>query len=140
MIRKELTTCQASASVHEVAELMDRKDIGAVLVVEGKKPVGIITDRDLVVRCLSRGMDCKSSRVEDIMTKKPETAKLDDGIYDVVERMKDGEIRRLPVVDENGDAVALVSFGDIFELLAEELHKLAAPARPEKKKIDKDAA
>lgn len=127
LIKKNLVACSPDAAVRDVAVLMRDQNVGCVVVVEDGFPVGIVTDRDLVVRCLSlQARDCVQSRVRDIMTPSVETVSLRDGIQDAVRAMKGEEIRRVVVVDDAGRAVGLLSFDDMLGLLAQELNDLCA--------------
>ena len=141
LLKKDVISCTPDTTVKAVAELMDDKDVGAVMIVDSsKKPVGIITDRDIVIRCIAGGKNCDNVKVKDIMTDGVESVSIDDGIFDVVKAMKEGEIRRVPVVDEAGKAVGLVSFGDIMALLGKEISDLSVPATPDKPKLKDQAA
>lgn len=140
LVERELISCNPDTSVQEVARMMDDKDVGAIVVLDGGKPIGIVTDRDLVVRCIVEGKECKDTRVRDVMTDDVETVSIDQGIFDVVRIMKESQIRRLPVVDDKGKCVGLLSFGDIFALLGREIGDLAAPATPETPKLVDKAA
>lgn len=141
LIKKDVITATPDQSVLEVADLMKEHDVGAILIAESDgKPLGMITDRDIVLRCVCGGGDCSETKASDIMSPSVDTVSMDSGIMDIIECMKENEIRRVPVVDQSGRAVAVVSFGDVFELLAREISDLSAPATPEEKKIDKQAA
>jgi signal-transduction protein with cAMP-binding, CBS, and nucleotidyltransferase domain len=140
LLKKKLISCQPDSSIKKVAEMMDEENVGAVLVVEDGEPRGIITDRDIVVRCVVNGMDCMKGTAKEIMTEPVECVGVRDGIFDVVETMKDKKVRRIPVVDDDGKAVGLISFGDVFQLLSKEIEDLAAPTVPEKTKIVEQAA
>lgn len=134
-LERELVTCNPITNLVEVARMMDDKDVGAVLVVDDDKPCGIVTDRDIVIRCLVDGKDPSQTKVSEVMTQDLETVTLDDGIFDVVQCMKEGKIRRVPVVDNDGKAVGLISMGDVFKLIGEEIHDLTLASTPEENKI-----
>jgi CBS domain-containing protein len=140
LLKQKLIACTEDTSIQEVAEMMESDNIGAILVLDEGRPVGIVTDRDIVIKCVVRGIDCAKLPVKDIMTTGVETVDINEGIYDVLQIMKKAEVRRVPVVDENGFAVGLLSFGDVFQLLAEELSALAPTASPEDPKIVSQAA
>lgn len=140
LLKKRLVACTEDTSIEEVAEMMEEENVGSVLVVEDGRPTGIVTDRDIVLKCVGRGMECDKSPVKDIMTSAVETVDINEGIYDVLQVMKRAEVRRVPVVDENGIAVGLLSFGDLFQLLAQEISALAPLASPEEPKIVAEAA
>jgi len=140
ILNRKVVSCRPDSSVREVAELMDEENIGSVLVVEGEKPVGIITDRDIVVRCIVKGLDCSGTQAKDLMSGKLETVSADCGLYDVLQTMRKREIRRVPVVESDGKAIGLLSFGDVYQLLAKEISDLSGPMAPEEPKIEEQAA
>jgi len=140
-LERELITCEPTAKIREVACLMHENDVGAVLVTKANKPEGIVTDRDIVIRCVAEGADCANQTVDTIMSTPVETVSMDAGIHDVTSAMKASKIRRIPVVDKEGTAVGLLSFGDVFQLIGKEVGDLAASSAPESPKIvEKKAA
>ncbi|WP_116997556.1 CBS domain-containing protein [Desertimonas flava] len=107
----DLVACPSSASLAEAAQLMRDKDIGTVLVTTDGTLRGIVTDRDLVVRCLAEAAD-PSTAVGNVFSGELVTAQADDSVESAVELMRSRALRRLPVVD--GDqAVGIVSLGDL---------------------------
>lgn len=105
------TTIRSDQSVREAAQLMKSEDIGDVIVVEDHRVVGIVTDRDIVVRCLAEGGggddEIRKACSTDVVTVAP-----GDSVTDVVRLMRDHSVRRVPVVD--GDKlVGIVSIGDL---------------------------
>lgn len=140
VLKRDLVCCAANDSIQTVAKVMDQQNIGCVLITENRIPVGIITDRDIVTRCVVDGVDCRQKPVRDIMSSPVTCAGITDGIYDVVRLMKEKEIRRIPVVDQNGNAVGLLSFGDMLQLLQTELDNLAKAASPAKPKLVQQVA
>ena len=135
IIRKELVSCSKSSTIHEVALMMKDKDVGAVLVTDSGKPVGIVTDRDLVLRCIADKADCGSTKIEKAMTATVQTVSEEEGLYNVAEKMKKAGVRRIPIVDKAGKAVALLSFDDVFQLIAEEVNNLKEAVQPKQPKI-----
>jgi CBS domain-containing protein len=107
------TSVEASATIQEAAQLMDKEDIGNVLVVENGEVQGIVTDRDIVVRVLAQGNGPDAS-VREACTTDRETLGPDDSIEDAIKKMEQGDIRRLPVV-EDGKPVGIVSLGDLAQ-------------------------
>jgi CBS domain-containing protein len=105
------TSVDASATIQEAAQLMDKEDIGNVLVVENGEVQGIVTDRDIVVRVLAQGNGPDAS-VREACTTDLETLSPDDSIDDAIKKMQQANIRRLPVVEE-GKPVGIVSLGDL---------------------------
>lgn len=124
LIDKNLVTCSPDAPIKQVAILMKDRNVGCVLVTEDGFPSGIVTDRDLVIRCVCEGVECDQVPVRDVMTHSVETVSLTEGINDVIRCMKGEEIRRVVVVDDAGRAIGLLSFGDMVNLLARELNDL----------------
>jgi CBS domain-containing protein len=100
------------ASVREAAEQMRSQDIGDVLVCDGDKLLGIVTDRDIVVRAVAEGHDVSSCTVGDICSGKPTTVSPTTSVDEAASMMRERAIRRLPVVD-GGKVVGVVSIGDL---------------------------
>ncbi len=100
-------------SISDVARIMKEQDTGVVPVVDGKRIIGLITDRDIVVRGIAEGRDVSSVKVNEIMTKSVRSVKEDTPLTEVLDLMGSAEIRRLPVVNGNNELVGIVSLGDI---------------------------
>jgi len=100
-------------NVRDAARIMKDSDTGVVPVVSGKKIIGLITDRDIVVRGLAEGKDLGSCKVNDIMTRNIRSVREDTPVSEVLDLMSRGEIRRVPVVNGNDELVGIVSIGDI---------------------------
>ena len=112
-------------TVADAAKLMREHHVGDVVVVDerdGRRfPVGIVTDRDLVVEIMATELDQKVITVGDIMLEELVTVKESVGVFEAIQYMRSMTVRRLPVVDESGALVGLVTLDDLLELLAEEL-------------------
>jgi CBS domain-containing protein len=109
-------------TVWQAAERMHQRAVGTLVVIDGdKKPVGIVTDRDLVERVLAKLLDPGATNVGQVMTRAPETVSEQDAIEHAITVMRRERCRRLPVVDDNGQLVGLLSLDDVLQLLAEEL-------------------
>jgi CBS domain-containing protein len=104
------------ATVREAAQLMKRDDVGIIPVVDGqsaKTLVGVITDRDIAVRCVADGKD-GSVRVRDCMTaNKLSTCRENDDVDRAMEAMRAEQVRRIPIVDERGSLIGIVAQADI---------------------------
>lgn len=115
-------------SVVDAAKLMREFHVGSVVVVEdaegGVKPVGILTDRDLVVEILAAELGPNTVAVGDIMSFELATAQENDGLWDTLQRMRAKGVRRMPVIDAQGFLTGILSSDDLLELLAEELGQL----------------
>lgn len=115
-------------SIVDAAKIMREFHVGSVVVVEDAgtctKPVGILTDRDLVVEILAAELDPGTVSVGDIMSYELTTAQEDDGLWDTMRRMRTKGVRRMPVVDGEGMLVGILSSDDLLELLADEFGQL----------------
>lgn len=104
------------ATVREAAQVMKREDVGVIPVVDGqseKTLVGIITDRDIAIRCVAEGRD-GSVRVRDCMTtSKLATCRENDDVNHAMDAMRNEQVRRIPIVDERGALVGIVAQADI---------------------------
>ena len=126
---RETVIITADRGIVEAARLMRDEHVGDLVVVEevsGRRlPVGILTDRDLVVEILAKEIDLAAVTVGDIMTREPITARESDSIYDTMQRMRAKGVRRIPVVDTGGTLVGIVAVDDFLDLLSDELTALA---------------
>jgi CBS domain-containing protein len=100
-------------SIRDAARIMKDQDTGVVPVVDGKKIIGLITDRDIVVRGLAEGKNLDNVRVNELMTKSVRSVREDATVNEVLELMGNAEIRRVPVVNDRDELVGIVSMGDI---------------------------
>jgi CBS domain-containing protein len=100
-------------SVRDAARIMKEQDAGVVPVVDGKKVIGMITDRDIVVRLIAEGKNPLDATVKDAMTRSVRKVKEDATINEVVTLMSSSEVRRLPVVNNRDEIVGIVSIGDL---------------------------
>jgi len=123
-MRDETITASPQTSVAEVAKLMTEHGVGCVIITHMDSPVGIVTDRDIVIRVVAEGKSYNIP-VEEIMTKDILVAHENDQIRDVVKIMREKAIRRIPVIDNNGNLSGIVTFDDIFVELADEIFNLS---------------
>lgn len=121
--------CSRDESVQGAALLMRKHHVGDLVVVEepdGERiPVGIVTDRDIVVSVIALGLDPLGLQVGDIMTDDLLTASEHDDVYATIERMRLRGIRRVPVLSDSGTLSGIVSADDLLTFLAEEMEELA---------------
>jgi len=121
---RAVITVTAGSTIAEAVELLNAKKIGAVVVVDGKKVVGILSERD-VVRHLGKDWGALASRpVSDVMTKAVVSVSRFATVADVMERMTEKRIRHMPIVD-NGELVGIVSIGDVVKRKIEETEQEA---------------
>ena len=110
-----LAPCALSTrdTVTTAAQVMRENDIGDVIVLEGGRLFGILTDRDIVVRALAEGADLQATTVDRICSRELTVITPSASVGEAVRLMRDKAIRRLPVVDEHGEVVGIVSLGDV---------------------------
>ena len=127
IINRKIFSVTPDQNVREVARLMARHNVGAILVCDqnGKKPIGIITDRDIAIKCVAEDHQAESCKASDLMTSSPATVQETDGLYDCIKKMHHHKVRRIAVVDHQGNATGLVTFGDVVGILSKELSELA---------------
>jgi len=121
-------------SLREAALLMRDRHVGALVVVEKKegvaRPVGILTDRDIVVAVVAvPGARPEAIRVADAMSTQPAVAREDEGMFEVVQRMSERAVRRLPVVAADGSLKGIVTLDDVLRVMSAELGQLAEGLR-----------
>lgn len=122
---REVDLADAQEPVQAAAQRMHSRKVGTLVVLNAKKePIGIITDRDLAVRVVAAGKDAFETTVEDVMTRSPQTVRVDATIEDALTIMRGRTIRRLPVVDREQHLVGLISLDDILSLLTEEFNEI----------------
>lgn len=117
----------SDATVREAAQLMRRENVGIVPVVQGsgsdRKLLGVVTDRDIAIRCIADGRD-GDCRVREVMSgERLATCSPNDELDDVMETMGREQVRRIPIVDERGSLVGIVSQADIARKAKDE-HKV----------------
>jgi CBS domain-containing protein len=105
-------TIRPTDTVHDAARQMRDGDVGAVLVEDGGRLAGIVTDRDIVVRTIADGRDPDEVKVDEVATKDVEALTPDQSIHDAVRFMREHDVRRVPVV-QDGRPVGIVSLGDL---------------------------
>ena len=100
-------------TIREVARIMAHEDTGIVPVVDGKKIIGMITDRDIVVRLVAEGKDPTNAHVKEAMTRSVRSVKENDTVKDVLDVMSGSQVRRVPVINDRNEIVGIVSMGDV---------------------------
>ena len=127
-------TATKDATVYDIANIMKEKNIGAVVIVEGNEPVGIVTERDIVKRVVSKNLKPKDVLAEEVMSKKIATISQNASITEAAKIMATHGVKRLPVV-ENGELVGIITQSDIVKVSPELLEIVAeyASLKPEEK-------
>jgi CBS domain-containing protein len=122
---RPVVTVSAQNTVGHAARAMRARNVGALVVVNAGRPIGMLTDRDIAVEVVAMGMDPDSTRVGDVMRKKPVTIQEDRGILDAARTFARTGVRRLPVVSAKGVLVGVIAVDDLFILLGNELGHMA---------------
>lgn len=106
------TTCEPTATLVDAAKVMAREDVGPVPIVEGGKLVGLVTDRDIIIRAVAEGRDVTSTTVRDVASRDLVTVTADEDLDRALQLMADNQVRRIPVV-EGDRVVGIVSQADV---------------------------
>jgi predicted transcriptional regulator len=131
LCRRDVVTVRPFDDLATAARIMRERHVGYLVVVEpnlqeaGLVPIGVLTDRDIVVSVVAPEVDPRSLRVCDVMTPQPVTALAEDCLKDALERMEHSGIRRLPIVGEYGALVGVLALDDVLRNLASELGSAA---------------
>jgi len=112
IMTRDVRVASPEMSLRDVGAMMREGDMGAVPVVDGGKLVGIVTDRDIVVRAVAEGRD-PSTPVAEAMTSEIFSVRADDFVFEAIRLMGDKQIRRIPVVTESSELAGIISMADI---------------------------
>jgi len=116
VMTKAPLTMRSSATLRAAAEAMREGNIGGLCVVDDDESVcGFVTDRDIVVRGIAQGMDPHKARLDSICSKSVLSLSPEDSVDSAVKTMASGAVRRIPVMDDSGKAVGIVSIGDLAQ-------------------------
>jgi CBS domain-containing protein len=135
VMTREVEVMHPEDTLREAAEKMRTLNVGIIPVCDGQRLKGIITDRDIVVRAISQGMDPNATRVSQVMTPEVEWIFADEDVEVAAERMREEQIRRLLVVDRDKKLVGILSLGDISEVMGKQeagrtLEAISEPSQP----------
>lgn len=135
---RDVVVVEAEESLRSAIQLMRMEHVGDVMVVEqvggANTPVGILTDRDIVLEVLAQDIDIDSVTVGDVMSDQLVTVTEDTGLDDTLDVMRAHGIRRLPVIDRSGNLQGIISIDDVLEVLADQVQKLATLVRTEQRR------
>lgn len=135
---REVVFATREMSLPEAAQLMREYHVGDLVVVDeidGKRvPVGIVTDRDIVIEVIAKSLDLNEFSVGDIMGPQLLSVQEKEGVLETIRLMRSNGIRRIPVVNQQGGLEGIVSADDMLDLLAEETTELAKIARREQER------
>lgn len=128
LMSRNMACVAPDAKVVDVARMMSDENVGSVLVCVDGHCKGIVTDRDIVLRCVAKNVDVNDCTVEQIVSEPIESVRETDGVYDCIRKMKNQEVRRMPVVDAKGNVIGVISFDDLLVILSKEMADLAEAA------------
>lgn len=116
LMTRDPTTVTPNTRVRQAAQMMKSEDVGVLPVVDtegSRKLVGVVTDRDIAIRCVADGHDLSTCTVSECMSGDLTTAHADDDVDDVMKSMGKEQVRRIPIVDEHGSLVGIIAQADI---------------------------
>lgn len=130
------TTIQAAQSIQSAAKTMRECDVGAVPVMVEDRLVGMLTDRDIVVRGAAMGLELANHQVQEVMSPKPEIVTPGASLEEAAEKMSESKVRRLPVA-EDGKLIGMITLGDMAvahkehnDMCGEVLERVSSPIGP----------
>ncbi|OGB23756.1 MAG: CBS domain-containing protein [Burkholderiales bacterium RIFCSPLOWO2_02_FULL_57_36] len=137
VMTRDVRTISPQENIRQAAQLMDELNVGAIPVCDDARLIGMVTDRDITVRATSAGDVPEETMVRDVMSVGVKTCFEDQPVDEVMEQMRDGQIRRVPVVDrETQNLIGIVSLGDVATKHSAEvdrtLEKISTPAEPDR--------
>lgn len=137
VMTRGVRSMSVSDTLQFAAQAMDELDVGAIPVCEGDRLVGMITDRDITVRGVAQGRPVETTQLGEVMSRDVQSCSEDDDLEKVTRRMRDAQIRRLPVLDRDQHLVGMLSLGDVAakagsEQAALALADISQPAAPDR--------
>jgi CBS domain-containing protein len=129
LFSSQVVTAAPDESIAAVLDKMDVHDIGAVVVVEGRKVVGIVTDRDIALT-VGRGNVQADAPVCRVMTKDVLTIWEDQGVFNATQYLMGHKVRRLPIINHDDELVGMVTLDDLVALLGQEMANLGKALAP----------
>jgi CBS domain-containing protein len=121
-------------TVADCAKIMRNEHVGSVIVADGGKPEGIVTDRDIVIEVVATGLDPATLTAGDIMSTPVATVRESDDIFDALARMRERGVRRLAVVDDAGRLTGVLAVDNLLEVLAEQVDSVVRVLKAEQTK------
>lgn len=127
---RDLPSVQTGATVREACHVLDRYNVGALVVLDGEWLLGVVSERDIIRKCLGQDRRSDETTVDEVMTPDPKTVTADEGLNDALANMTDGRFRHMPVMD--GDrCIGLLSIRDIpteYRMMFERFNEMRAKA------------
>ena len=138
VMTRDVRTVSSGLTVQRVAQCMDELNVGAIPVFDGQKLIGMVTDRDITVRAVAANKSPEECKANDVMSTNVRWCYDDQDVDDVLDEMRDSQIRRVPVMDRQHKLVGIVSLGDLAERsgepprVAETLRDISTPSQPDR--------
>jgi CBS domain-containing protein len=142
LCQRHVVTVRRHEELATAARMMRERNVGCLVVAEaagplgGERPIGMLTDRDIVTHAIAGAADLRSIVVDDVMTRHPVTVWSSATIDEALQQMRDGRVRRVPVVDDRGRLAGILALDDIFEHLSQCVPFAATPIRREPPRVD----
>jgi CBS domain-containing protein len=127
--RKSVVTVQTHQTVGDAATKMRDHHVGAIVVLEKDRAVGILTDRDITLRAIAEGRDPRTTLIGEVMSRDLKVLRRDDKIDDALSSIRAAGVRRLPIVDAAGKPIGMVTLDDLVVLMAGELGAAAGAVK-----------
>ena len=126
LCRRNIVIVKSGTMVIDVAQIMEERNVGCVVVNGTRDVFGIVTDRDILLRVVNKNLDPSQTPIDDVMTKEPViTFSEDMELFDVLEEVRKSAFRRYPVADSDGNLVGLITLDDIIVLIGKEMADVA---------------
>ncbi len=134
----EVVTVPSRATLRECAELMRARHVGSLVLVDadGRRPIGVVTDRDIVIEAVAMGLDVATLTAGDIAARPVASIREDEDVIEAIARMRECGVRRLPVTGASGQLVGLLALDDLIEVVAEQADAIARVIAAERVKED----
>ncbi len=137
VMTRGVRTMSPSDTLVKAAQAMEELDVGAIPVCDGERLVGMVTDRDIVLRGVAQGRPVDSTHLDEVMSADPRWCFDDQPVDEALEQMRDAQIRRMPVVDHDKHLVGILSLGDVAvkaddAKAGEALGSVSEPAEPDR--------
>jgi CBS domain-containing protein len=136
-----VTTLLPSATVQDAAQQMKTLNVGSIPICKHNQLVGMLTDRDIVVRVIAERHNPETQRVQDVMTPQVDYCYEDQDVEEAAQVMQDRQVRRLPIIDRDNQLVGIVSLGDLAvktneeKTMAQALEQISLPAEPRRQVV-----
>lgn len=137
IMTRGVRTLSPSDTVMFAAQAMAELDVGAIPVCDGKRLVGVITDRDITIRSVAQGFDPQNTAIEQVMTSEVQWCYEEQSVEEATQLMSDAQIRRLPIVDHERHLVGVLSLGDVAvkggsQEASDALKDISSPSEPDR--------